>query len=302
MQTELKLALGPIPYYWPKPRVQAFYKDIAKAPVEIVYLGETVCPKRTEMRLEDWLELAAQLTAAGKEVVLSTLTLLEAESELQRLRRICDNDEYQVEANDIGAMQMLQGRPFVAGPSVNIYNERSLQRLAKLGLRRWVLPVELSHHTLADMQAHRPAGVATEVFAYGRLPLSYSARCFTARAHDLPKDDCRGCCIEHPDGLTIATQEATEFLTLNGVQVLSACVCNLIAELPTIRDLAVDVLRLSPQAEHTLDVIDMFDQCRRDALDPATGFARLEPMMPGPTCNGYWHGEAGMRHFAVATA
>ena len=40
------------------------------------------------------------------------------------------------------------------------------------------------------LQAQRPAGMETEVLAFGRLPLAVSARCFTARAHNLPKDQC----------------------------------------------------------------------------------------------------------------
>ena len=67
-----KLSLGPIQYYWDRDTVFDFYKQIAETPVDIVYLGETVCSKRRLMRDEDWLEIAAQLKQAGKEVVLSS--------------------------------------------------------------------------------------------------------------------------------------------------------------------------------------------------------------------------------------
>jgi collagenase-like PrtC family protease len=40
--------------------------------VDIVYLGETICSKRNQVRFEDWLAIAERLEAAGKEVVLST--------------------------------------------------------------------------------------------------------------------------------------------------------------------------------------------------------------------------------------
>ena len=40
-----RLSLGPISYYWPKDRVQAFYDEVAESPVDIVYLGETICSK-----------------------------------------------------------------------------------------------------------------------------------------------------------------------------------------------------------------------------------------------------------------
>jgi collagenase-like PrtC family protease len=107
-----------------------------------------------------------------------------------------------VEANDVAAVQILSkaGKPFVTGPSVNIYNQRSLSLLARKGLKRWVLPVELSLETLKALQAQRPEDVETEMFALGRLPLAWSARCYTARSHNLPKDDCRFVCMDYPDG------------------------------------------------------------------------------------------------------
>jgi hypothetical protein len=46
----------------------------------------------------------------------------------------------------------------------------------------------------------RPAGVETEVFAFGKLPLAFSARCFTARHYGLNKDDCQFKCLDHPEG------------------------------------------------------------------------------------------------------
>ena len=38
----MKLALGPLLYYWPRQQVFDFYDAIAQAPVDIVYLGETM--------------------------------------------------------------------------------------------------------------------------------------------------------------------------------------------------------------------------------------------------------------------
>ena len=177
-----RLALGPVPYYWSRDALYDFYAQAAGWSVDIVYLGETVCSKRRSFAVDDWLDTAKTLQVAGKEPVLSTLTLIEAESELKILRRLCDNGRFTVEANDLGAVRLLMDAevPFVTGPTLNIYNPRTLDLLARNGLRRWLLPVELSHDTLADLQAARPHGIETEVLAYGRLPLALSARCFTA--------------------------------------------------------------------------------------------------------------------------
>ncbi|HEC84141.1 MAG TPA: U32 family peptidase [Thioploca sp.] len=294
MDFQPKLSLGPVLYYWSRETLLDFYERMADTPIDIIYLGETICSKRKSLATSDWLALAERLATAGKEVVLSTLTLLEAESELKTLRRLCNNGSFTVEANDMAAVQLLEGTAFVTGPSVNIYNNRTLTRLAALGLRRWVLPVELSRETLADMQANRPLGVETEVFVYGRLPLAYSARCFTARAHNLPKDDCQLRCLDYPDGLTLSSQDNKPFLTLNGIQTQSAHTYNLLPALADLKTLRVDILRISPQSMHTDKVIEIFHRCSTEQESLTEGMTRLQRLMPIGACDGYWHGHAGM--------
>ena len=72
----MKLALGPILYYWPRDRVLDFYAQVAQWPLDIVYLGEAVCGRRHELRLPDWLDIAERLQQAGKEVVLASQPLI----------------------------------------------------------------------------------------------------------------------------------------------------------------------------------------------------------------------------------
>ena len=290
-----RLSLGPILYHWSREDVFSFYRGIAQTPVDIVYLGETVCAKRRLMKPDAWLEVAAMLQQAGKEVVLSTLTLLEANSELSALQKICSSEQYMVEANDIAAVQMMSGnRHFVTGPAVNIYNSRTLEVLARSGLRRWTLPVELSKETLASLHQHRPEGVETEVFVFGRLPLAYSARCFTARAHNLPKDDCQFRCLDYPDGLMLRTREDESFLVLNGIQTQSAKTQNLVRDVEDFIDLEVDVLRISPQSGNTEQVIEIFDDCLNGKITGCDADIELQKYMLSGECDGYWHGQAGM--------
>jgi collagenase-like PrtC family protease len=291
-----RLTLGPVQYHWPRARLEAFYDEVAHGPAEVVYLGETVCSKRRELRLDDWLALAERLQAAGKEVVLSSLALIEAESELKTLRRLCANGRFRVEANDVGAVRLLAaaGVEFVAGPAINIYNQHTLALLARQGLRRWVMPFELARTTLAEILAERPDGVETEVTVFGRIPLAWSARCFTARHHNLPKDACDEVCDRYADGLLVRTREAEPFLAFNGIQTQSAQTYALAGELADMTALGVDLVRIYPQAAGTAQVLALFAQLRAGELAADAVQARLEALMPVGPCRGYWYGAAGI--------
>ncbi len=292
----MKLALGPILYYWPRDAVLEFYAQAAAWPLDIVYLGEVVCGRRHELRLPDWLELAERLQAAGKEVVLATQPLIESESDLKLARRIAGNGRFAAEANDMAAVRLLHaaGLPFVAGATLNVYNPALLAWLQGLGAVRWVAPVEMAHADLAALLGQMTLRPQTEFFAYGRLPLAYSARCFTARRYNLPKDDCRFRCLEHPDGLALATREGRAFLTLNGIQTQSAGVYNLLPHLDALRGAGVDTLRLSPRSARMEDVVLAFRERLDDVASLADALARLQGAQPGASCDGYWQGRPGL--------
>ena len=290
----MKLSLGPLQYFWPREDTLAFYHQVADWPVEIVYLGETVCSKRRELRTRDWLALASELREAGKEVVLSSLALIEAESELGALTRLVEDGAGWIEANDLSAVQLCRERevPFVAGPALNIYNDRAMALLLEDGLRRWVPGVEQGHRLVAELlEAMRCRGIVLpqlEVQVHGRLALSYSARCFTARALDVTKDDCGFRCIEYPDALPLATRDGSPFLRINGIQVQSEEVFDLGPELPQLRALGTEILRISPMAQGTGEVVAHFDTARHASGAPPAIAAR----------SGYWHGEPGMAMLA----
>jgi collagenase-like PrtC family protease len=283
----MRLTLGPLQYFWPREQVLAFYRDAATWPLDVIYLGETVCSKRRELATRDWIALAGEVAASGREVVLSSLALLEAESELSSLTRLVENGRFRVEANDMSAVQLLRERelPFVGGPSLNVYNHAALRLLQEDGLQRLVLSVEQGRDFVAEFRAAGATLPELEIPVWGRLPLAYSARCFTARALDLAKDDCGFRCIEHPDGLALATRDGDPFLTINGIQVQTSGRCDLGPELDGLRASGIELLRLYPQAQGMQEIVGRF----RDAIDGGYSPARIGDE------NGYWHGSAGQR-------
>ncbi len=288
----MKYSLGALLYYWPKTVVEDFYQATINSAADIVYLGENVCSKRREMKVGDWLNIAKQLSRDGKQVVLSTLALLQAPSELTELKRYVENGDFLVEANDIGTVNMLAERklPFVAGHALNCYNAVTLRILLQQGMIRWCMPVELSRDWLAQiLDQCQELGIRdkfeVEVLAYGHLPLAYSARCFTARAENRSRDDCETCCINYPLGRKMLSQENQSVFVLNGLQTQSGACYNLGNEQPGMQGL-VDIVRLSPLGRDTLQVLADFRANQR-GLSPL-------PLSTQADCNGYWRNIAGL--------
>lgn len=291
----MRLALGPLLYYWPRDRVFDFYREVSQSAADVVYVGEVVCSRRHELRAHDWVSIARSLADAGKEVVLSTQALIESESDLKALRRLVRQRNFLFEANDMAAVNLLSGTaPFVAGPHLNIYNAATLTLFRELGAQRWVPPLEMSHALLHAVLHEAADAPETEVFIYGRMPLAFSARCFTARRYNLQKDACEFRCLDHPDGMALDTLDGRPFLVLNGIQTQSAAVCNLLPFLPQLRELGVGVLRVSPQANHTVQVLAECHSCIEDPVRAVAVGQRLVQLMPGASCDGFWHAGPGM--------
>lgn len=282
----MKYALGPLLYCWNKADTESFYQQAAQSDADIIYLGESVCSKRRELKFTDWFDLAKAVAGQQKQVVLSTLALIQSPSELTELKRYIDNGEFIIEANDLGAVQMAKENnlPFVAGPALNCYNAYTLNVLLGQGMTRWCMPVELSKQWLSNLLAQCDTlGIRdkfeVEVFSYGHLPLAYSARCFTARSENRAKDECETCCLNYPTGRLTYSQEEQKVFVLNGIQTQSGYCYNLGNHLKEMAGL-VDIVRLSPQGNETLEMLSRFKNNEQGQAPIA--------VQKGVECNGYW--------------
>lgn len=290
-----KLSMGPVLFNWSADRWRDFYFRIAdEAPVDTVYVGETVCSKRVPFHAPHMADVIERLQAAGKEVVLSTLGLIMNDRELRQLREMAAEDAgFLIEANDVAAVSLLRGRPYVIGPMINVYNEDTFGYLVRNGACRVVLPVELSADSIRVLAAH--GGAELEVFAFGRLPLAISARCYHARSHDLTKDNCRFVCDRDPDGMDLDTLDGEAFLAVNGVQTLSYAYCSLIGDLDRLLAIGIRRYRLSPHSGDMVRIATAF----RDVLDGRLDVAGADEIIAEeighmPVSNGYFHGVEGV--------
>ena len=207
------------------------------------------------------------------------------------LRALAAAPDLTIEANDISGAALLAGRPHVVGPFVNVYNEGTLDYLARNGAERVVLPCELPASALPALVAG-PAELEVQVF--GRLPLALSARCYHARAHDLHKDGCRYVCEQDPDGMDLETLDGDGFLAVNGTQTLSYGVCSLLGELDALRDLGIGWFRLWPHSVDMVAVAEAFRAVLDGRDDVAAAGARLSELVAfAPFSNGFYHGQEG---------
>ncbi len=295
----MELSLGPCFFNWPVDDFVDFYARIAdEAPVDRVYLGEVICGKRMPFTDPIWPGLIERLERAGKTVVISMLALPTSARERQAMAELATLDRA-VEINDFSAIAPRAGRPGVAGPFLNLYNEVALAALAKRGIESWCPTVELPLSSITTMARACPE-VAVELFAFGRLPLAVSGRCTHARLHGLNKDSCGFVCDQDADGMAVSTLDERAFLAANGIQTLSAGVQCVLMTAEALEAAGIRRLRLSP---HTVDMVAVarFYRALLDGeLTPAeTESCLTELSLPGEPCNAYLTGEPGWQKVAV---
>ena len=292
-EARMALTLGPVLFHWPVKDFVDFYARVAdEAPVDRVCLGTVVCSKRQPFRDEIILDTADRLQRGGKDVVYSTLALPTNKREIRAIGEMVEAG-FQIEANDIATVHLLDGRPHVVGPFLNIYNEDTLALHRSLGATRVCLPPELP---LASIRILATGNDAVEVFAFGRAPLALSARCYHARADGVSKDSCHFVCERDADGLNVLTTDGTPIFAVNGVQTLGFVVTAATREVADLKQAVVASLRLSPHSCDMVKVATVF----RDLADAHITADEANDLLtvlslPGPLSDGYLRGLPGVR-------
>ena len=87
------------------------------------------------------------------------------------------------------------------------------------------------------------------------------------------------------------TREGQDFLTINGIQTMSAQSYNLLHEIPDMLQMGIDIVRLSPQKAHFGEIIAAFDTARRGQPVQADTRNWSECGL----VDGYWFGDAGIK-------
>jgi len=303
------LTLGPLFFHWPPEKRRDFYFRMAdEADIDVVYLGEAVCSKREPLFAKYEKRAIDRLERAGKQVVLSSPAIVASQQEMASIERKAASGRL-VEANDLAAVQVLAGRPFVVGPFINVLNEGARDYLAGLGARRFVMASELSGEAVFRLAAPdgakggRCAGIETEVQVFGRQPLSVSMRCYAARAYGRNKDNCRFACSGHPDGLTANTLDGKPLFSVSGTSVMSHGCVVLLREMNAMKKHGVGLFRLSPHDCDMVKVANLYRSVLNGGKDPDSARASLKKITGSmPFINGFFHGCEGMRWISRRTS
>lgn len=297
-----KITLGPLFFHWSTEQMVDFYARIAdEAEVDTVYLGEVICSKRIALFEKSYDAIRERLVKAGKHVVFSTLAEVVVKLDRKHVKAICDRTDDEIEANDASALTLLKGRPFRIGQLFNCYNTATLDFLAKAGATHVAVPVEMRRAGIAALAKRAgELGVGVEAQVFGRAPLALSVRCYSARARDRHKDNCRFVCEQEPDGLDLHTLDNGRFLTINGIQTLSRHFLSLVGEVPELIDLGVTHLRISPHTGDMVKVANAFGALANGQIDAKEAQALLASAQPDAVfSNGFFHGEPGSQRVGV---
>ena len=284
-------ALGPLLYPWNATQIKQLYQDAANCSlISRVYLGEIVCAKRNPLLAKYLPIIVDELQAAGKQIIFSTPILHnDEESHQLMLSNIELARQYQcpIEINDLAGLKHATGLEIIIGPYINTYNQASLAVFARNGAQRICPPFEVNRGVIADLATF---GLPLEINIFGRVALSISSRCFIAHNLSIEREDCKLACFKHSAGFN-ARSEQQELFNLNGMQVQSAKIYNLIKEISDLQNIGVHNFRINPTPEFSLNQISSLITAQLSS----TPDSFLTEQQNQLFANGFYHNQEGYK-------
>ena len=286
------LSIAPLHYPWSGTEILEFYATVAKqTEISRVYLGEIICAKRMPLFQKYLPQIIETLTKAGKQVIIST-PILHNDSESHALMlsniELAKQHGLMVELNDLAGLKHLAGTKFIIGPYLNTYNQGTMAVFARNGAIMLCPPFECNRTVLADLAQN---SLPLEVTIFGHLPLSISSRCFIARNLHVERDDCKLACMKQSTILTAASNQ-DELFSINGMQVQSAKIYNLIAELPDLISLGVHNFRITPTENFSIETLVQ----QINAAINGESIAGFIQQHQDKFANGFYHNQEGYRY------
>ena len=289
--TPTTFSLGALLYPWNATQIKQLYQDAANCSlISRVYLGEIVCAKRNPLLAKYLPKIIDEVQAAGKQIIFSTPILHnDEESHQLMLNNIELARQYQcpIEINDLAGLKHATGLEIIIGPYINTYNQASLAVFARNGAQRICPPFEVNRSVIADLAAFV---LPLEVNILGRVALSISSRCFIAHNLNIERDNCKLACFKHSAGFN-AGSEQQELFNLNGMQVQSAKIYNLIKEIPDLQSIGVHNFRINPTPEFSLNQISSLITAQLSS----TPDSFLTEQQNQLFANGFYHNQEGYK-------
>lgn len=249
------ISLAPLHYPWSGEEITRFYQEAAENPlIKRIYLGEIVCAKRRPLLQKYLTAIIENLLTSDKEIVISTPVLHNDNDSHQLMLdniTLAKDHQLTVEINDLAGLVHLNNQPFIIGPYINTYNQDTLNVFKRSGARLLCPPFECNQTVIRDLaQGNLPL----EITIFGKIPLSISSRCFIAHNLQVEREDCKLACIQQNREL-IASSGSTDLFTINGMQVQSAKIYNLINQLPELLAMGISNFRIMPTGGFSLEKI-----------------------------------------------
>ena len=285
----MKISVGPVPSHWGRSKLESFYQQIAQSPVDYVYLGETVCQDRLCLGPDFWGRLSDVLTEAGKQVYASSLILVKNEKQYRDFENIAQRIKH-IEINSPSFLGLARNYTAATGMFLNVYNSTAADILARRKINRIVLPPEMNLESIKSFV--KSCTVAVELIVHGHIPVAMSGTCQTARSFGSNGNGCGRICQRYPDGIVLKAGDRPLF-RIDGPQTLSAATYCLVEYLEKLAETGVDTVRILPQWEHTIRIVQIYRDVLEHRMHCADAAKELKAISTGGVCNGWFLGKAG---------